>query len=62
MTCDECGYFKILYEPIHTKGVVWDLGRAMCEKHNYITDYANHSKFKKLDTCEDFKGKVRDKE
>ena len=54
MTCDKCKYFKILYEPLRTKGELWDMGRAECDKHNLITDFANHSKFKRLDTCENF--------
>lgn len=54
MTCDKCKYFKILYEPLRTKGIIWDWGRVECVKHNLITDFANHGKFKQLDTCEDF--------
>ncbi len=54
MTCDECKYFNILHEPLRTEGELWDFGRAKCEKHNLITDFANHEKFKRLDTCEDF--------
>ena len=54
MTCDKCEYFKILYEPIRSEGVLWDLGRAECEKHNLIVEFANHGKFKKLEVCEDF--------
>ena len=48
MTCDKCEHFRILYEPIRTKGDLWDLGRARCEKHNLIVDFANHGKFKRL--------------
>lgn len=63
MTCDKCKHFKVLYEPLRTEGVLCDMGRAKCEKHNLITDFANHSKFKRLDTCEDFEpqeSEVRD--
>ena len=52
MSCDECEYFKILYEPLRTKGELWDLGRAICEKYNLVTDFANHGKFKRLE-CPD---------
>ena len=52
MTCDKCQHFKILYEPLRTKGDLWDLGRAKCEKHNLITDFATHGKFKRLE-CPD---------
>ena len=45
MSCDRCKYFKIMYEPLRTQGVLWDLGRAKCERHDLITDFANHSKF-----------------
>ena len=34
--------------------MLFDLGRAKCEKHNQITDFANHGKFKRLDTCENY--------
>ena len=54
MTCDKCKYFNVLYEPLKTAGALWDMGRAKCNKHDYITDFANHGKFKRLDTCEDF--------
>lgn len=54
MTCDKCKYFKILYEPLRDTGELWDMGRAMCKKHNLIVDFANHGKFKRLDTCEDY--------
>ena len=53
-TCDQCKYFKILYEPLRTVGELWDMGRAKCDKHDLITDFANHEKFKGLDTCEDY--------
>ena len=54
MTCDKCKHFKVLYEPLRGKDMLFDLGRAKCEKHNQITDFANHGKFKRLDTCDDF--------
>jgi hypothetical protein len=54
MSCDKCKYFHILYEPLRGKEMLFDLGRVKCEKHDQITDFANHGKFKRLDTCEDF--------
>ena len=54
MTCDECKYFKIVQEPLRTTGTLWDMGRAVCNKHNLITDFADHPKFERLDTCEDY--------
>lgn len=59
MTCDKCKYFKVLYEPLRTKGDLWDMGRAKCGKHDLITDFANHGKFKQLDTCDDFEPQER---
>ena len=50
MTCDKCEHLKIMYEPIRTKGVLWDLGRAKCTKYDLITDFTHYGKFKKL-TC-----------
>ena len=60
MTCDKCKYFHILYEPLRTDGVMWDMGRAKCDKHDLITDFANHGKFKRLDTCDDFDPRERE--
>ncbi len=57
MTCDKCKYFKIIQEPLRTVGNLYDLGTAKCEKHDLITDFANHGKFKRLDTCKDFESK-----
>lgn len=54
MTCDKCKHFKVLYEPLRTTGELWDMGRAKCDKHDLITDFANHGKFKRLATCEYF--------
>ena len=54
MTCDKCKHFKILYDPLKTKGIFWDMGKAKCNKHNFIIDFANHGKFKTLDTCENY--------
>lgn len=57
MTCDKCKHFKILNEPLRTRGELWDTGTVRCDKHNLIADFANHGKFKRLDTCEDFESK-----
>lgn len=62
MTCDKCKFFKVLYEPLRTTGELWDMGRAICNKHNLITDFANYGKFKRLDTCEDFEPKESEDE
>lgn len=52
MHCKDCEHFKIMYEPLKDKGVIWDFGRARCEKHNLITDFANHRKFERLECVE----------
>ena len=62
MTCDKCKYFRILYEPLRAKGMLFDLGRAKCEEHNQITDFANHGKFKQLDTCENYEPQAESEE
>lgn len=49
MTCDKCEHFEIIYEPLHDTGVLWDLGRAHCKKHDLIVDFANHGKFERLE-------------
>lgn len=56
MICDKCEHFNILYEPLRSRGVIWDLGRAHCKKHNLIVDFANHGKFKRLE-CPDKEAK-----
>lgn len=52
MNCKQCKYFKILYEPLRSKGIILDLGKAKCEKYNLFTDFASHDKFKRLE-CPD---------
>lgn len=42
--CKDCAYFRIILEPI--KGV--DFGHAVCTKHDLITDFLDHRKFKRL--------------
>lgn len=54
MTCDKCKYFKIICEPLRTTGKLWDMGRAICDKHDLVTDFADHGKFKRLDTCNEY--------
>lgn len=56
MTCDKCEHFKIMYEPQRSMGMLLDLGRACCRKHNLIADFANHGKFKRLE-CPDKEAK-----
>ena len=48
MNCEKCEHFKILYEPLKSKGVLYDLGRAICKKYDLVTDFCNHGKFKRL--------------
>ena len=60
MTCDKCEHFKVLYEPLRTKGELWDMGKAECAKHNLETDFSTHGKFKRLSTCEDFEPKKKE--
>ena len=55
MTCDQCQHFKIIQEPMKGIDGLYDLGRAECKKYNLVTDFINHSKFKRLETCEDYK-------
>ena len=42
--------------------MLFDLGRAKCEEHNQITDFANHGKFKQLDTCENYEPQAESEE
>jgi len=60
MTCDKCEHFKVLYEPLRTKGELWDMGKAECGKHNLETNFSTHGKFKRLSICEDFEPKEKE--
>lgn len=53
MKCVDCPYFKIAYEPIKADKSYWDLGRAVCEKHDCVTDFVNHGKLKRLKCVEE---------
>ena len=50
--CWECPHFKILYEPLHGIGELYDSGRAKCKKHDLIVDFLDHRKLKKLECVE----------
>lgn len=44
--CKECEYFKVLYPPMGH----YEVGRAVCKKHNLTVDYFSKQKLGKL-TC-----------
>ena len=48
MLCKDCPFFRIKLEPV--KGV--DFGRAVCEKHNLITEFIDRRKFNWLECAE----------
>ena len=48
MLCKDCPHFKIIMEPV--KDV--DFGRAECKKHNLVTEFLDHRKFKWLSCIE----------
>ena len=48
MKCRECPYFKISYEPM----MPFDMGLAVCKKHNLEADFADGRKLNRL-TCVD---------
>mgnify|MGYP003571332546 CR=1 FL=1 len=52
MNCIDCPHFKIAYWPIKADKGYWDLGRAVCEKHDLVTDFANRGKLKRLECVE----------
>ncbi|MBO5970719.1 MAG: hypothetical protein J6S14_19775 [Clostridia bacterium] len=52
MKCIDCPAFKVAYEPIKADNGYWDLGRAVCEKHNLITDFATRRKLNSLECWE----------
>lgn len=53
MNCISCPHFQIDYEPIKADKGFWDLGRAVCKKHDLVTDFANHGKLKRLECVEE---------
>lgn len=55
MTCDKCEHFKIVYEPQRINGVILEMGRAHCKKYDFVVDFVNHGKFKRLE-CPDKEG------
>ena len=48
MKCRECPYFEIAYEPM----MPWDMGLAVCKKHNLECDFSSRRKLNRL-TCVD---------
>ena len=44
MNCKDCQHFKIAYEPM----MPFDMGLAVCVKHNLEVDFANRRKINKL--------------
>lgn len=60
MLCKDCKHFKILYEPQIICGQCMDWGRAICQKHDLVTDFRNHHKFKKLSCIENNEGEFND--
>ena len=55
MKCRDCEHFKVLYEPIRTKGGYYDLGKAECKKHDMVVDFMNYGKLNKLECVEEQK-------
>ena len=56
MKCKDCEYFKILMQPS------WDdFGKAVCLKHDLITDFTKRSrKFERLECVEDAEKRVKE--
>ncbi len=59
--CIECEHLKILYGPLRSGGVLWDMGRAKCKKYGVITDFASMRKFREIE-CYGEKRRMNDKE
>lgn len=59
MKCCECPHFKIQYDPIGKISTgLWDFGRARCEKHDLIVDFASKRKLKELVCVEEVKSEL----
>lgn len=59
MKCWDCDFFFIKWEPIGTiKTGVWDLGRAICTKHNLMVEFLNHNRLKQLQCIEEVDSKL----
>ena len=61
MKCWECQHFKIQYEPYGTIAMgIWDFGKARCDKHDLVVDFASHKELKKLQCVEEANGTTAD--
>ena len=52
MKCTKCEYFSILYKPYRSGGVLWDMGRAECEKHKLVVDFSVPRQLERLECVE----------
>jgi len=52
MKCVDCPHYHKLYEPLKSKGAMFDFGRAKCDKYDLIVDFAHEGKLKKLKCVE----------
>ena len=59
MKCKDCPHFKTICNPIKHGTEIWDFGRAKCEKHDMIVDFANKRKLNKLECVEGLDGKQK---
>ena len=49
MKCKECPFFRIAYKP----NMPWDMGLAICDKHNLEADYTSERKLNRLECIEE---------
>ena len=52
MSCADCKFFKVLYNPTESNMYV-DPGRAICRKHDLIVDFKNEQALRRLTCVED---------
>lgn len=63
MKCCDCSFFKIQYDPIGKINTgLWDFGRARCEKHDLIVDFASKRKLKELVCVEEVKPELAEED
>lgn len=54
--CIDCEHLNLIVDPERVCGEIYELGYALCEKHNLYTYYKDKRKFNRLVCVEDPEG------
>ena len=50
--CKDCKYFDIIDEPVMSGGLLWEVGVAVCSKHNRAIDFMDDTNIDSLECLE----------